>query len=140
MPISEDQITIVELERPSSGPPSILVVEDDPLLAEALGRLFCRRGCTVRVTFTAAQAEREATARQFDCAILDVQLGDGDGINLASRLLCGKRIGGAVFYSGVLDGETRRRAANLGAVVDKTARVEKIARAVEECLARARPA
>ena len=67
------------------------------------------------------------------------QLGDEDGIHLASRLLSAKRISGAVFYSGLLDGETRRRATNLGVLVDKAARVEDIARAVEECVKRERP-
>ncbi|HEX3597379.1 MAG TPA: response regulator [Polyangiaceae bacterium] len=119
----------------SSRPLNILVVEDDPTLAEALGRLFCRRGYRVRVTFTAAEADAAVQAEAFDCAILDIELGDEDGIHLASRLLTARRIHSAVFYSGQLDGETRRRATNLGPVVDKTARVEDIARAVERCVA-----
>ena len=112
----------------------MLVVENDPFLAEAIARLFCRRGYIVRVTFSATQANQEAEERPFDCAIVDIVLGDDeDGINLASRLLSAKRIRGAVFYSGVLHGETRRRAANLGVLVDKAARFEELAQAVERC-------
>jgi DNA-binding response OmpR family regulator len=114
------------------GPLNMLVVEDDPFLAEAIARLFCRRGYAVRVTFSAAQAHLEAEAQPFDCAIVDVVLGDDDGISLASHLLSASRIRGAVFYSGVLQGETRRRAANLGVLVDKAARFEELAQAVEE--------
>jgi DNA-binding response OmpR family regulator len=121
-------------ERRAAGPLSMLVVEDDPFLAEAIARLFCRRGYVVRVTFSAAQASQEVEAQPFDCAIVDIVLGeDEDGISLASRLLSAKRIRGAVFYSGVLHGETRRRAANLGVLVDKAARFEELAQAVERC-------
>jgi len=124
----------VGTEGKPAGPLSMLVVEDDPFLAEALARLFCRRGYVVRVTFTAAQADREAQAQPFDCAIVDVVLGDDeDGITLAARLLSAQRIRGAVFYSGVLDGELRRRAANLGVLVDKAARFEELASAVQRC-------
>ena len=118
--------------RPPVGPLSMLVVEDDAFLAEAIARLFCRRGYVVRVTFSAAQALQEAEAQPFDCAIVDIVLGDEDGISLASQLLSANRIRGAVFYSGVLHGETRRRAANLGVLVDKAARFEELASAVEE--------
>lgn len=110
----------------------MLVVEDDASLAEAIGRLFCRHGYVVRVTHSAAQAHQEAEAQTFDCAIVDVVLGAEDGISLASRLLSANRIRGAVFYSGVLNGETRRRAASLGVLVDKAARFEELANAVEE--------
>jgi DNA-binding response OmpR family regulator len=121
------------------GPLSMLVVEDDPFLAEAIARLFCRRGYVVRVTFSAEQAHREAEAQPFDCAIVDIVLGDDDGIHLASQLLDSKRIRGAVFYSGALHGEARRRAAHLGVIVDKAARFEELAHAVEECTAASSP-
>jgi len=124
----------VGTEREPAGPLSMLVVEDDPFLAEAIARLFCRRGYIVRVTFSAAQAHQEVQEQPFDCAIVDIVLGDDeDGISLASALLSAKRIRGAVFYSGVLHGETRRRAANLGVLVDKAARFEELAQAVERC-------
>ena len=69
-------------------PPRLLVVDDDPVLAEALERGFARRGFAVVVASTFAQAVEaiEAEARGFDFAVLDLRLPGGHGLQLVPML------------------------------------------------------
>jgi DNA-binding response OmpR family regulator len=60
--------------------PSILVVEDEPAIAESLAYSLRRDGFTVTVAGTLAEAEREA--RGADLVVLDLMLPDGSGFDL----------------------------------------------------------
>jgi DNA-binding response OmpR family regulator len=114
-----------------TGAQRVLIVDDEPLLGDALGRLLIRSGYDTLVAFTAEHAEFVASGQTFDCAIIDVELGEDDGIELACRLLRAERIKKVVFYSGLLEDETLRRALGVGACVEKAARFEELAWAVE---------
>jgi DNA-binding response OmpR family regulator len=66
---------------------SILIVDDDKVLREALVEQLCELGeFTAVEAGTAAQAQAAAAAAQFDLVILDVGLPDGDGRDLCRRL------------------------------------------------------
>ncbi len=60
----------------------ILLVEDDRYLREGLFDLLTNQGYQITACAT-AQAARDEMARQlFDLAILDIQLPDGNGVDL----------------------------------------------------------
>jgi CheY-like chemotaxis protein len=68
---------------------TILVVDDSPVVRHAVARRLAAEGFDVRQESTVASA-RDADPGTLVCAILDLELGDGDGSDLAAALL-GKR-------------------------------------------------
>lgn len=67
------------------GKPRVLLVEDDLPSAQALRQLLMLRGCEVVLVNTCAEAVR-AVEDDFDAAIIDLMLPDGDGTEVV-RLL-----------------------------------------------------
>jgi CheY-like chemotaxis protein len=65
--------------------PRVLIVEDVPLEAEALGRLLAGHGWAVRWARTVRGAWRGLSPRP-DLVILDLGLPDGDGLDFLARL------------------------------------------------------
>ena len=64
----------------------ILIVEDDTPVALMIVFLLTRAGCETEVAATSKRAVQIAEAGNFDLITLDVDLPDGDGFNLCSRL------------------------------------------------------
>jgi DNA-binding response OmpR family regulator len=127
-----------EAPTPADAKRSVLVVEDEPLLGDALGRLLIQHGYDAAVALTAGQAVFLAMTRPFDCAIIDIALGETDGVDLARRLLGSARVGNVVFYTGIVEDETLRRALPLGACVEKASLFEDLASAVKAAVSRSR--
>ena len=100
----------------------LLVVEDDPLVARALGRMFTAFGHDV----TLADTCRDACQIQgsFDCAIFDVDLPDGSGLDLAERFLDEGKILVVLFFSGTRDAEVMKRAGKFGPFIHKSRGVQ----------------
>lgn len=94
----------------------LLVVEDEPTLARALGRLFRSHFGQVHVAGSAAEAASlHARHRQaIDVVFTDVHLPDGDGISLVADLRVLDPNLGAVVATGVDDASTAERAVELG--------------------------
>lgn len=65
---------------------SILIVEDEDIIRIMLGEFLSSEGYKVATAGTAANALALAKSQDFDVAICDVQLPDGDGIRLLRRL------------------------------------------------------
>ncbi len=65
---------------------SILIVEDEDIIRLSLQEFLAGQGYFVRTAATAEEAFQEARERDFDVAICDVQLPDGDGIAVLRRL------------------------------------------------------
>lgn len=65
--------------------PSVLVVDDSPVARRAVAGALSAEGFDVQEIGTAAGA-RALDASGFACAILDLELGDGDGLALAHEL------------------------------------------------------
>jgi two-component system OmpR family response regulator len=70
----------------------VLLVEDHPPLAEAVGDALRRAGFTVDRAGTAAEAREMAGLADYALAILDLGLPDGDGIALLPALRNGGRV------------------------------------------------
>src|SRR5438552_7290253 len=64
----------------------ILVVEDDPLLAEGLTRVLTRSGHAVDQVKTGIQADNALHAGSYKLVVLDVGLPDIDGFEVLRRL------------------------------------------------------
>ena len=88
--------------------PKILVVEDEPAIAESIAYSLRRDGFTVTVAPTLAAAEREAP--HADLVVLDLMLPDGSGFDLIGQIRRGGQ-GTAVIVLSSRDGEADRVAA-----------------------------
>ena len=102
----------------------LLVVEDDVTVARALSRTLARRGFTVAIARSCAAAR--ALPQHFDLAILDLDLPDGNGLNLARELLASGRLASVVFFSGSSDAALLGRARRVGTVISKSAGTSEI--------------
>lgn len=96
----------------------LMLVEDEPTLARALGRLLSRVGFEVCVVASCAEARR-ATGT-FSIGVFDIDLPDGDGIDLAEHLGRTQIVRRAVFFSGTTVARQRVRAGRLGPFVEKS--------------------
>ena len=102
----------------------LLVVEDDVTVARALSRTLARAGFTVAIARSCAAAR--ALAQRFDFAIFDLDLPDGNGVDLARELIAGGRVPSVVFFTGSSDTALLARARRIGTVFIKSAGVGEI--------------
>jgi DNA-binding response OmpR family regulator len=68
----------------------LLVVEDEVDLADAVARGLRRRGHAVDVAGSVIEAELRLTAGEYDLAVLDWNLPDGSGLDIARRVSTGE--------------------------------------------------
>lgn len=105
--------------RAELAPYRVLLVEDDPAVARGLARLLMARGLSVDVATSCAAAR--ALPGPFDLAILDLELPDGLGVDLARALVLRSKVCALMFYTGASYQPLLRRAAELGPVIPKHA-------------------
>ncbi|MBY8864739.1 response regulator transcription factor [Streptomyces sp. RCPT1-4] len=74
------------MTRPDGTPVRVLVVDDDPDLAEVLSGALRYQGWEVRTAEDGASAVAEARALRPDAVVLDVMLPDTDGLTVLRRL------------------------------------------------------
>ena len=86
----------------------ILVVEDEPAIAESVAYALRRDGFVVSVTASCEQAER--AAQESELIVLDLMLPDGSGFDLISKLRKARRYTPIIVLSS-RDGEADRVAA-----------------------------
>lgn len=96
----------------------VLLVEDQALVARAVARLLRTHGCTVEVIDRCAALP--TVTGTFDLGLFDIDLPDGNGVDLAEAALGAGQVSVALFYTGTTDRELLSRAAQLGPVVSKT--------------------
>ena len=105
-------------------PMRALIVEDDPVVARSVARRLLREGYTVSLAGTCRAAR--AAGGGFDVAILDLDLPDGSGADLADELLRVDAVRNLVFYTGSTDQALLARAGNFGSVIDKGQSVDEL--------------
>ena len=118
-------------------PYRVLLVEDDPTVARGLGRLLMARGLSVDVALSCAAAR--AMPGRYDLAILDIELPDGLGVDLAQALVLKSKICALMFYTGATYQPLLRRAAQLGPVIPKHAGPAALLEAAHTRLSEPRP-
>lgn len=109
-------------------PMRALIVEDDPVVARSIARRLLREGYSVSLAQTCRAAR--AAGAGFHVAILDLDLPDGSGADLADELLRLGAVRGLAFYTGSLDNAQRARASLFGPVVDKASELEEVMQAL----------
>ena len=117
----------------------VVVVEDHPPVRQGLELLLALQG--FRVTGSAGSAEaggRMIRARRPDVALVDVDLGDGSGTDLATALIDESPAMAIVLYTGSVDVAVLDDAATCGAygLVLKTSPLERVADALRAAAAR----
>ena len=96
----------------------LLVVEDDVTVARALSRTLARRGFSVALARSCSAAR--ALAQRFDFAVLDLDLPDGNGVDLARALLDAEKVRSVLFFTGSREPALLGRARALGLVIMKS--------------------
>jgi DNA-binding response OmpR family regulator len=109
--------------------PRLLIVEDYPPLATVLAITFQRLGYTVERVGRVERA-RQTTA-VHDHAIIDIELPDGDGVELAAALVASGRARHVVFFTATRDAHRIHLAEQIGPVVDKDGGVDHLVAVVE---------
>jgi two-component system cell cycle sensor histidine kinase/response regulator CckA len=72
----------------NAGRGSVLVVDDEPMVANAVGQMLARSGYVVRTAAGPVEADLEFTLADgaFDLLLTDIVMPDGGGRRLAERL------------------------------------------------------
>jgi DNA-binding response OmpR family regulator len=83
------------------------------------------------VSTASSVAEGLRLGEEHDWLVLDIELGDGSGVELAERLLARRRGRHIVFLTGCTDWSTLSRAAELGSVLRKPTGIRELLRALE---------
>jgi CheY-like chemotaxis protein len=114
------------------GRPRVLLVEDDNLIANAVRRAMRRAGIQLTIARSCSEARSLASALRFDVGIFDFSLRDGNGVELAQRLIAARRLAAVVFFTG--EGSAAsvvEHARTLGSVLLKGCSSEHLLREVE---------
>jgi DNA-binding response OmpR family regulator len=100
----------------------VLVIEDDPTVARAIRRALHVQSVSCQVA-TSAEEVRASVGR-FKVAIVDVNLPDGNGIDLYDELKTDARVGFGIFFTATEDEGDKARAEGLGTLIPKSAGVQ----------------
>jgi two-component system KDP operon response regulator KdpE len=119
----------------------ILVVDDEASVRKVVARALHDAGYKVEAVGTRAGAIESLATRRFDLALLDVQLPDGDGIELAGRIVERQHIP-VIMLTMAADEQVAVRALRLGAddYVRKPFSAQELIARIASVLRRAQPA
>ncbi|MFO0566672.1 MAG: response regulator [Polyangiaceae bacterium] len=116
--------------------PQALVVEDDPAVGLAILRLLRKRGYEVKLVASRAHAMEQTG--NFDCAVVDLELPDGNGVDIAERMIARDQTRVVVFFTGGHNAALVARAGAYGPIVTKGADLHELERTLAEQLGRVR--
>lgn len=97
----------------------VLIVDDDKGVLSVLSRIFSHWGWTLDARETVSDALRLFGERHYDMAVCDVDLPDGDGVNLAHAMLKAKPSTRILILSGDSRNLRRARASGLPECLSK---------------------
>ena len=95
---------------------TIAVVDDDPTLLKALGRLLVESGYRVELFASFADALRHMPASKAKCVLIDCQLGQRSGIELAQQLTALGLLPPVIFMTASDDDKLREQAIAVGCI------------------------
>jgi two-component system KDP operon response regulator KdpE len=102
--------------------PTVLVIEDDPQVARALRRAL--RVASLTCDIAGSAKEVREVAGTYDIAIVDVNLPDGNGIDLYDELRAAHRVGSGIFFTATENELDKARAAQFGTLISKSEGVQ----------------
>jgi two-component system chemotaxis response regulator CheY len=92
-------------------PLRLLIVDDDIVQQELLKRAAGRSKFEITLAGSCGEAIRHLETDSFDCVILDLELADGDGVEVCSAMVRMGYAGALIIISGT-DGRRRSAARN----------------------------
>lgn len=98
----------------STTPPFICVVDDDPSVRRALGRLLRSFGLAATAFGSASELLADERRRDAACFVLDIQLPETNGFELARRLATEGTSAPVIFITAHREGTTAERASASG--------------------------
>ena len=117
-------------------PSRIAVVDDDPSVRKALGRLCKSVGYSVSLYDSSESFLEANVAGKTDCLILDVHLPGKSGLDLQTQLASSEKCCPIVFITAYDDEGARRKALKCGAVnfLRKPLDTERLLEVIEQVL------
>jgi two-component system response regulator RegA len=100
---------------PETSRPTLLLVEDDPLMGEALSTALGRRGYAVEICRTVHDALAHVGAQAPQFAVVDLRLPDGSGLSVVRALHKANPAASTVVLTGYANIATAIEAIKLGA-------------------------
>src|SRR5690606_4790102 len=95
--------------------PDVLVIDDDERFAATLARALARRGFEPRIASSAAAARAALGSAVPDAAVVDLRIGDDDGLELIAPLRAARATMRIIVLTGYASIATAVRAIKLGA-------------------------
>jgi FixJ family two-component response regulator len=92
----------------------VAVVDDDPGMLKAIGRLLAAHGFRVEASPSAEAFLASGASEYADCLLLDIQLGQMSGLELRRQLATSGCTIPVIFITAVEDENTRREALKAG--------------------------
>jgi two-component system response regulator RegA len=99
-------------------PPLVYIADDSEVVRATLTRRLTAEGFVVHTGGSAADS-RSVTVRAFSCALLDLDLGDGTGVDVAELLRIHQPALPIAFFSGGAPPAVLARARSMGPVFRK---------------------
>lgn len=93
----------------------ILIIEDEPGLAESIGAYLTAQDYLCEYAGTWAQAREKVELYRYDCILLDLMLPGGDGMDILETLKKQGQQDGVIIISAKGDYETKIRGLHAGA-------------------------
>ncbi|MGG7664445.1 response regulator transcription factor [Dyadobacter sp. BHUBP1] len=93
----------------------ILIIEDEPGLAESIGAYLTAQDYLCEYAGTWAQAREKVELYRYDCILLDLMLPGGDGMDILETLKKQGQQDGVIMISAKGDYETKIRGLHAGA-------------------------
>ncbi len=114
----------------------LLVVDDEPSILTTLQKALTLEGYSVDVAGGVKVADEKLKKRSYDLCLFDVQLPDGDGLSLLSRVRAAKNEVPVIMMSGHATIDTAVKATRLGALnfLEKPINTDALLIAVETAL------
>ena len=92
----------------------VAIVEDDPSLLKALGRLLMENGYGVELFPSFADVLKDIPTSNATCILIDCQLGQFSGIELARQLTASGFVFPTIFMTASDDEHMRQQATAMG--------------------------
>jgi len=93
----------------------VLVIEDEKQLVKEMASALRHEGYVCEVALTAAEANEKVAVYNYDCILLDINLPDGNGLNILQSLKEEGKTDGVIIITAKNSPDDKVKGLNLGA-------------------------